>query len=124
LRSTMSNLVGIFRTKNELHQALNKIVELKERYKKVSVSSAKTHMNYELIGAWELESMLDIGHIIVLGALLREESRGAHSRRDFPTRRDAEWLKHTVATLGKDGEPQISYKDVTITKYEPMERKY
>jgi succinate dehydrogenase / fumarate reductase flavoprotein subunit len=124
LRLTMSNLVGIFRTKDELQQALNKIVELKDRYKKVSVSSSKVHMNYELIGAWELESMLNVGHVIVLGALLREESRGAHSRRDFPTRRDAEWLKHTVATFGKDGEPYISYKDVTLTKYEPMERKY
>ena len=124
LRLTMSNLVGIFRTKDELRQALNKIIELKERYKKVSISSSKTHMNYELIGAWELDSMLDIGHTIVLGALLREESRGAHSRRDFPERRDAEWMKHTVATLGKDGEPNISYKDVTFTKYEPMERKY
>jgi succinate dehydrogenase / fumarate reductase flavoprotein subunit len=107
-----------------LQQALNKIIELKDRYKKVHVSSPKMHMNYELIGAWELESMLDVGHIIVLGALLREESRGAHSRRDFPTRRDAEWLKHSVATIGKDGEPYISYKDVTLTKYEPMERKY
>jgi succinate dehydrogenase / fumarate reductase flavoprotein subunit len=124
LRLTMSNLVGIFRTKDELHQALNKIVELKDRYKKVSISSSKMHMNYELIGAWELDSMLDIGHTIVLGALLREESRGAHSRRDFPERRDAEWMKHTVATLGKDDKPNISYKDVTFTKYEPMERKY
>ena len=74
--------------------------------------------------AWELDNMLDIGHTIVLGALLREESRGAHSRRDFPERRDAEWMKHTVATLGKDGKPNISYKDVTFTQYEPMERKY
>lgn len=124
LRLTMSNLVGIFRTEDELRQALNKIIELKERYKKVSISSPKMHMNYELIGAWELDSMLEIGHTIVLGALLREESRGAHSRRDFPSRRDADWMKHTVATLGEDGEPCISYKDVKFTKYEPMERKY
>jgi succinate dehydrogenase / fumarate reductase flavoprotein subunit len=124
LRLTMSNLVGIFRTKDELHQALNKIVELKERYKKVGISSSKVHMNYELIGAWELDSMLEIAHTTVLGAFLREESRGAHSRRDFPTRRDAEWMKHTVASLGKDGDPYISYKDVKFTKYEPMERKY
>jgi succinate dehydrogenase / fumarate reductase flavoprotein subunit len=120
----MSNLVGIFRTKDELHQALNKIKELKDRYKKVGISSPKTHMNYELIGAWELDSMLEIAHTTVLGAVLREESRGAHSRRDFPSRRDAEWMKHTVATLGKDGEPNISYKDVKFTQYEPMERKY
>ena len=124
LRLAMSNLVGIFRTKDELHEALNKIKELKDRYKNVGISSSKRHMNYELIGAWELDSMLEIAHTTVLGALLREESRGAHSRRDFPARRDAEWMKHTVATLGKDGEPKISYKNVTFTKYEPMERKY
>jgi succinate dehydrogenase / fumarate reductase flavoprotein subunit len=124
LRLAMSNLVGIFRTKDELHQAMNKIVELKERYKKVGISSSTIHMNYELIGAWELDSMLEIAHTTVLGALLREESRGAHSRRDFPARRDEEWMKHTVATLGKDGKPNISYKDVKFTKYEPMERKY
>jgi succinate dehydrogenase / fumarate reductase flavoprotein subunit len=124
LRGTMSQYVGIFRTKEELQLAFNKILELKEKYKHVKVSSPKPHMNYELIGAIELEYMLDICHIIVLGALLREESRGAHWRRDFPERKDADWLKHTVATLGKDGEPSISYKDVVITRYAPMERKY
>ena len=120
----MSQYVGIFRTKDELRKALSKVLELKERFKNVAISSSKIHMNYELIGALELENMIDIAYVIVLGALLREESRGAHSRRDFPERRDAEWLKHTVATLGKDGEPSISYKDVVITKYQPMERKY
>ena len=81
-------------------------------------------MNYELIGALELESMIDICHIITLGAYLRQESRGAHSRRDFTNRNDADWLKHTLATFGKDGEPAITYKDVVITDYQPMERKY
>lgn len=124
LRLTMSRCAGIFRTKDELTLALQKILELKDRYKNIAVSSSKLHMNYELIGALELENMLDVAHVTVLGALLREESRGAHSRRDFPERRDADWLKHTVATLNQDGEPSISYKDVVITKYQPMERKY
>lgn len=124
LRLTMSRCAGIFRTKDELTLALQKILELKDQYKNIAVSSSKLHMNYELIGALELENMLDVAHVTVLGALLREESRGAHSRRDFPERRDADWLKHTVATLNQDGEPSISYKDVVITKYQPMERKY
>ncbi|HPN98376.1 MAG TPA: FAD-binding protein [Syntrophorhabdaceae bacterium] len=124
LRKTMSQYVGIFRTKEELQTGLNKILELRERYKNITISSPKLFMNYELIGALELEYMFDIGHIITLGALLREESRGAHSRRDFPQRNDADWLKHTLAAYGSDGEPVIYYKDVMITKYQPMERKY
>ncbi|HOB69810.1 MAG TPA: FAD-binding protein [Syntrophorhabdaceae bacterium] len=124
LRKTMSQYVGIFRTKEELQTGLNKILELRERYKNITISSTKLFMNYELIGALELEYMFDIGHIITLGALLREESRGAHSRRDFPQRNDADWLKHTLAAYGSDGEPVIYYKDVMITKYQPMERKY
>jgi succinate dehydrogenase / fumarate reductase flavoprotein subunit len=81
-------------------------------------------MNYELIAAVELEYMIDVAHAIALGALLREESRGAHSRRDFTKRNDADWLKHTIAACGPDGEPQISFKEVIITKYQPMERVY
>jgi len=72
----------------------------------------------------ELDFMLEVAHVIVLGALLREESRGAHFRRDFPTRNDENWLKHTIVKIGKDLEPVISYKDVAITRYQPMERKY
>jgi len=68
--------------------------------------------------------MLEVAHTIVLGALLREESRGAHFRRDFDTRNDTNWLKHTIAKMGNDLEPVISYKDVVITRYQPMERKY
>jgi succinate dehydrogenase / fumarate reductase flavoprotein subunit len=124
LRMTMSQNVGIFRTRDELNHALTTILQLKERYRKVGISSSKLSMNYELIGALELENMLDISHVIVLGALAREESRGAHWRRDFPQRRDIDWLKHTVATLGKDGAPHIGYSDVVITRYPPMERKY
>lgn len=124
LRKTMSQYVGIYRTKEELQTGLNKILELRERYKNITISSTKLFMNYELIGALELEYMFDIGHIITLGALLREESRGAHSRRDFSQRNDADWLKHTLAAYGSDGEPVIYYKDVMITKYQPMERKY
>lgn len=124
LRLTMSNYVGIFRTRDELTKALEKIIDLKGRFKNIAVTSSKLHMNYELVGALELENMLDIAHVTVLGALLREESRGAHSRRDFPARQDNEWLKHTVAALDAKGEPVISYKDVVITRYQPMERRY
>jgi len=124
LRKTMSTYVGIFRTKEELQEGLNKIIELEERARNVSITSSNLFMNYEVVGALELEYMLDICHIITLGALLREESRGAHWRRDFPQRNDTDWLKHTMAKIGDDGKPTIYYKDVVVTKYPPMERKY
>ncbi|MFZ1035703.1 MAG: FAD-binding protein [Smithella sp.] len=124
LGAVMSEKVGIFRTKDELAQALNEVIKIKERYKNVSVSSADKHMNYELYNALELDYMLEVAHTIVLGALLRQESRGAHFRRDFDARNDKNWLKHTIAHKGKDSEPVISYKDVVITRYQPMERKY
>jgi len=91
----MSDKVGIFRTQDELAQALDEVLKIKERYKNVSVSSADKYMNYGLHNALELDFMLEVAHVIVLGALLREESRGAHFRRDFPTRNDENWLKHT-----------------------------
>jgi len=124
LGAVMSDKVGIFRTQDELAQALDEVLKIKERYKNVSVSSADKHMNYGLHNALELDFMLEVAHVIVLGALLREESRGAHFRRDFPTRNDENWLKHTIVKIGKDLEPVISYKDVAITRYQPMERKY
>ena len=120
----MSEQVGIFRTREEMDQALETLVEVKQRYRNVGVSSPARHMNYELVNALELEYMLEVAHTIILGAILREESRGAHFRRDFTTRNDQDWLKHTIARLGPDGEPVISFKDVVITRYQPMERKY
>jgi succinate dehydrogenase / fumarate reductase flavoprotein subunit len=124
LSESMWENVGIFRTKEEIEKGLDRVLELKERYKKVRITSSKQHMNYELMNAIDLEFMLDVCHTITLGALLREECRGAHYRRDFPTRDDKDFLKHTIARIGSEGEPVISYKDVVITKYQPMERKY
>jgi succinate dehydrogenase / fumarate reductase flavoprotein subunit len=124
LGSVLDEKVGIFRTRKEMEQALQKIAGLKEEYRNVGVSSTARYMNFELINALELEYMLEVAHTITLGALLREESRGAHFRTDFKTRNDRDWLKHTIAKMGPDGEPVISFKDVTITRYQPMERKY
>jgi succinate dehydrogenase / fumarate reductase flavoprotein subunit len=124
LRRAMDDLVGIFRTREELEKALAKVAEVKERYRRVRVSSPALHMNYELIAAMELEHMIDVAHAIALGALLREESRGSHYRRDFKDRSDVDWLKHTLAMKGPDNEPIISYRDVTVTRYQPMARTY
>jgi len=125
LRKTMDDYVGIFRTRGELEQGLTRVLEIRERYRHVRVSSPSIHMNYELISALELESMIDVAHATVLGALLREESRGAHFRRDFTRRNDQDWLRHTLAARDAvTGELSISYREPTITRYQPMERTY
>jgi succinate dehydrogenase / fumarate reductase flavoprotein subunit len=68
--------------------------------------------------------MLDLADVMVHGALARQESRGAHFREDFPTRDDANWLKHTLASRSADGGVKLAYKPVTITQFQPQERKY
>ena len=121
---TMSENVGIFREQQKLQQALDDLADIQEQYGRVGVSSSHRHWNYELMKAIDIEYMLDIANAIVLGALRREESRGAHYRRDFPLRNDRDWLKHTLVTLGKDGNPLVSYREVAITNYQPQERTY
>ena len=79
--------------------------------------------NQDVLGAIELGFMVDCAEAIVLGALERTESRGAQFRTDFPERNDGEWLKHIDITLTGDG-PKLSYSPVTITQWQPEERKY
>ncbi len=107
-----------------MEKAIADITAIKERYRNIGVSSSGRHMNYELMNALELEYMIEVAHTIALGALSRQESRGAHFRRDFNKRDDEKWLKHTIARSGIAGEPDISYKPVTITRFQPMERTY
>lgn len=123
LKLVMSDQVGMFRDKKDLAQALEKIKELREDYKRVAISGQCLRFSQELVNIIEFESMLDLAEVITLGALNREETRGSHFRLDFKERNDKDWLKHTLVAL-KDGKPQISYKEVHITKYEPKARQY
>jgi succinate dehydrogenase / fumarate reductase flavoprotein subunit len=123
MKQTMIEKVGIFRDKKQMDEALAKIRELKERYKNITVQNKGKVYNLELIRAYELEGMLDVAEAIVVGALAREESRGAHSRRDFPERDDVKFLKHTIATYTPRG-AQISYLPVKPGKYKPEARRY
>jgi succinate dehydrogenase / fumarate reductase flavoprotein subunit len=124
LTKTMSNCVGIFREDAGLEQALRDIDKIRERFRHVHVDSPTKHMNYELLNTIELEYMIEVAHVTAIGAYLRKESRGAHFRKDFNKRNDNDWLKHTVAKIGIDGKPLISYKNVVITDYQPMVREY
>ena len=103
--------------------AIKKIAEWKERYKNVKVQDTGRIFNTELLNAWELGNMLEVAEVIAASALNRQESRGGHSREDFPNRDDKNWLKHTLAWL-KNGKVKIGYKPVTITKHQPKERVY
>ncbi len=123
LSATMNRYVGVFRERSGLKKAYEKVCELKERFNRVAIDDRGDIFNTDLQAVFELRSILDLAEAIVLGALNREESRGAHYRKDHPKRNDRKWLKHTIFSL-KDGELTIDYKDVTITKFQPTERKY
>ncbi len=123
MKKVMFDLVGIYRNEKDMQTAIEKVRALKARYKQVKIRDAGKIFNTELINAWELGNMLDLAEIIAVSALNRKESRGGHSREDFPKRDDKEWLKHTLVSKSAD-EIKMSYKPVTITKYQPKERVY
>lgn len=123
MKKVMFDHVGIFRTEVGMQQALEKVRELQERYKHVSVTDTGKIFNTELISAWELGNLLDLAEVITLCCLNRTESRGGHARDDYPKRDDANWLKHTMLWK-RNGKLEIGYKSVDITKYQPKERTY
>jgi len=123
LRATMDSNVGVFRNGQDLAKALAAIREIRARTKKAPVADKSRVYNSNLIHALELENLVDLAEVTVAGALARQESRGAHARRDFATRDDQNWLKHTLAFRTADG-PRLEYKPVTIDMWKPVERKY
>ncbi len=124
LADTMYENVGIFRTEEKLEEAKVKIGEMRERYDRgVLVHDKGRSFNTDLIQALELGSMLEMADCLVTGAIARTESRGAHSRLDFPERDDENWLRHTIAHYD-DGQVRLDYKDVTITEHQPTVRSY
>ena len=116
--------VSVFRQKESLTAALEKIRLLKKRYKSLSIQDKGSCFNRDLLDAVELGHLLDLAEVITQSALTREESRGAHSREDFPDRNDNKFLVHTMVRCDADKGPQIFTKPVAITKFEPKERKY
>ena len=123
MKETMIKKVGIFRDKNGMEEALAKIKGLQAKYMNITVQNKGKVYNVDLIRAYELEGMLAVAEAIVVGALEREESRGAHSRLDFKERDDVKFLKHTVAEFTPQG-PKISYSTVKLGKYKPEARRY
>ena len=123
MQQVMMNNVSVFRERSGLAEALDIIRDLKQRYENISLRDKGHCFNRELLDAVELGHMLDLAEVIVMGALYREESRGAHFREDFPDRDDEKFLVHTLVRHSA-ADPQILEKPVTITRFQPKERKY
>jgi len=123
LQQTMMVNCGVFREEKLLKKQMEIIKSLGERFQRVQVGYKGKRFNTELQDVIELGNMLDFVETIVASGLARTESRGAHSRTDFPKRDDVNWLKHTLAWKTGSG-IRLDYKPVVITKYKPEERKF
>jgi len=114
----------VFRTEERLQKGLDRIRAAKERYKNVVIMDKGDIFNTDLTSAIEVGHILELAEVIILGALNRQESRGAHYRFDFPYRDDDKWLKHTLVYREGASDYRIAYRSVNITRYKPEERKY
>jgi succinate dehydrogenase / fumarate reductase flavoprotein subunit len=123
MKKVMFDLVGIYRSEKGMQDAIRKVAQLKDRYRHVRVTDSGRIFNTELLNAWELGNMLEVAQVIAACALNRKESRGGHSREDYPNRDDVNWLKHTLA-WSRNGKVELGYKPVVVTRYQPKERVY
>jgi succinate dehydrogenase flavoprotein subunit len=123
LQKTMTDHCSVFRNREDLVGAIATVRGLLERYEKVSVDHKGRRFNTDLLEALELESLLTLGETILVSALAREESRGAHFREDHPERDDRNWLKHTLVEKTAAG-PRLFSRPVTITRFKPQPRVY
>lgn len=121
---TMESGAGIYRTESSLKETVDKLAELKEKFKQVNLDDRTVSFNLELTAALELENMLELAQALTHSAIERRESRGSHQRLDHPERDDEKFLKHSMAYYNGEDAPRIDYLDVVITKWPPGERKY
>jgi succinate dehydrogenase / fumarate reductase flavoprotein subunit len=122
LTDTMDDKAYVFRNEEGLASALKKVRELKASMWKHVDDKAKEY-NTNFTNVMEIDSMLRTAEVVLLGALNRKESRGAHARTDYPNRDDINFLSHTLAYHTPDG-PRMAMYPVTFTRYAPVERKY
>ncbi len=123
LGRAMDRHMGVYRDEDGMQSLLAMLPGFRERFAQTSLQDKGRVFNTDLIFTLELGFMLDCAESIILGGIERKESRGAHSRTDYPDRDDENWLKHVLVTR-TDDEPEVSHLPVTITKWQPEERKY
>jgi succinate dehydrogenase / fumarate reductase flavoprotein subunit len=125
LAQTMHENFGVFRREDQMLRQGQIVAGLRERYERVVVDDKGEIFNNDLTQALELGFLLELADCMVVAGIARKESRGAHSRPyDFPERDDISFLKHTLVRLDDDGRPQLGWKPVTMTKWQPQERTY
>lgn len=121
----MESGVGIYRTAETMQNTIDKLKELKERYKRVRVADKSSVFNTDWLYTIELGFLLDVAESVAHSAMQRKESRGSHQRIDgYEERDDVNYLKHSLAFRNEDGAPTIEYSDVKITKSQPAKRVY
>jgi succinate dehydrogenase / fumarate reductase flavoprotein subunit len=123
MQDIMMRKIGVYREGSEMAEAVKEIKKLREEYREIRVQDSSKNFNMEVLSILELENLLDLSLHTAAAALNRQESRGAHSRNDFPERDDTKWLKHAL-TLIKNGKVEIDYKPVDISSWKPKPRKY
>jgi succinate dehydrogenase flavoprotein subunit len=124
LQDEMMDKASVVRTEESLSSVLDSLHRLRQRYAATRVKDRSKIFNTELIEHLELGFLLEMAEALVVSARARTESRGGHYREDHQLREDDHWLKHTFITRTGEGEHELSYKDVTLGRYIPVERKY
>jgi len=123
MRRIMKEKVWVFRKSDDLKSALKEMRELKKRFKRITVEDQSRIFNTGLTEALQLDFTLDLAEVTIVSAISRTESRGAHTRLDYPKRDDENWLKHSLAYYTAEG-PKLKYIPVTITRWPPTLRGY
>jgi succinate dehydrogenase / fumarate reductase flavoprotein subunit len=131
MQAIMMDNVSVFRDAALLGDALHRVRDLKRRFQEVQIDDKGKRFNTDLLETFELGCLLDLAEATTVSAINRQESRGGHSREDFPKRNDVDWLKHTFAFAAQpsgaavnSGDIRLAYRPVVITKFQPKERTY
>ena len=124
MQLSMDAGAGVFRTREGLEKLTKQLGNLRHRFGRIKIEDSSRTFNTELMSVLELDYMLEVAEVITYSALAREESRGAHARRDFPERDDEKFLKHTIAFRTDEISPRLEYRDVRITNFKPQARVY